>query len=133
MAERVISPGITVINDPVPDANGWLPIETAPRDGSSILACDAQTGEIHVCAPYALPRPVRGSDGHLEDMSVSKAGDRWCLFRLDYPNEDVPELQHGHTWSMYPTHWQPLPLPPVKASEVAAKADALLNEIRTGE
>jgi hypothetical protein len=79
--------------------NRWQPIETAPRDGREILGVCGDM--IRVCWPKLFPRPITPGD----DMTDSRPGDRWEYFR---DNEHAP----GHTWSICPTHWMPLPLPP---------------------
>lgn len=78
----------------------WQPIETAPRDGREILGFDGI--EMRVCYPKQFPRPIKTGD----DLSVSKRGDRWEFFRDE---SNAP----GHSWSMVPTHWMPLPEPPI--------------------
>lgn len=78
----------------------WQPIETAPRDGREILAVD-DGGLIRVARPKLFPRPLR----HDDDLSTSKPGDVWEVFS---DHDNCP----GHTWSMVPTHWMPLPAPP---------------------
>jgi hypothetical protein len=83
----------------------WQPIETAPRDGREILCYE--DGIIRVCHPFRFPRPV--SEGW-DDLDKSKPGDRWCIMRLDA--NEIEGVTHGHTWSMHPTHWMPLPAPP---------------------
>ena len=65
------------------EAEGWQPIETAPRDGTWFFACIKDAG------PYK-PRLVHFADAY----------DR-------YPINDV-----GGCWSRAPTHWMPLPEPP---------------------
>lgn len=78
----------------------WHDISSAPRDGRSILCIDSR-GNIHVCYPKLFPRPVNV----LGNSNVSMVGDVWEYFRDDI---NAP----GHTWSMVPTHWMPLPEPP---------------------
>lgn len=72
-----------------PDANGWMPIESAPKDGSEIL----------VCVTYNL------------------SSDEWET--MTWVDWEAPP----HIWPVYrsridipfpPTHWQPLPKPPVE-------------------
>ena len=64
----------------------WLSIETAPKNGVPILCCDARTGEIKV---------------GVRKIFFEKSG-KYEWFRDD---EFVP----GHSWSLCPTHWMPLP------------------------
>lgn len=64
---------------------GWQPIETAPKDGTSILVCDARIVDwVQVVAwDDKGPAPYK-----------------WAL--SDGPNYHVERF----------THWQPLPAPP---------------------
>lgn len=71
-------------------AQGWNPIETAPKDGSNILATWIDTW---ADAP------------HIE--SVTWSGDHW------FYTYDGDSPQKGNE----PTHWMPLPIPPVERSE----------------
>ena len=81
--------------------SGWRPIETAPRTGLRLLMTDGVN--IQICYPKTFPRPLseRPPSGD-DDLSQSKPGDVWEYFRDD---EHAP----GHSWSMRPTHWRPLP------------------------
>lgn len=108
---RAVVPGVGEFDLPSNDTNGrrervandalfgsWFPMETAPMDGREIL-CVNEYGTIKVCSPKTFPRPIHPDGG---DMTVPRKGDRWEYFRDD---ENAP----GHTWSMIPTHWMPLP------------------------
>jgi len=75
--------------------SAWQPIETAPDDATLILSCDTRTGEIRV---------------GIRKLFFAKSG-KYEWFRSD-------EFCPGHTWSLTPTHWMPLPPPP---SEVRAQ------------
>ncbi len=86
-----------LLND-IAGALEWRPITSAPMDGRELLCLDAETGLVRVCRPKLFPRPI--ADGG--DMNAPREGDRWEYFRDD---THAP----GHTWSMTPTHWQPLP------------------------
>jgi hypothetical protein len=68
------------------DETGWRPIETAPKDGTSILACDARVDDWFLvvawdCEANIYPWGWRTQDG------------------LSYHDQSL-------------THWQPLPPPP---------------------
>lgn len=80
--------------------SAWQPIETAPRDGREILGTDGHV--TRVCYPKLFPRPIGEGGG---PDCASQPGDRWEYFRDD---EHAP----GHSWSIEPTHWMPLPAPP---------------------
>lgn len=76
----------------------WLPIETAPDDGTEILCCDVTTGEVRM----AVRKLFFDRSGGYE----------W--FRDD-------EIVPGHTWSLTPTHWMPLPRPSASQASTLAK------------
>ena len=64
----------------------WMPIETVPDDLHDIIGVN-ENGFIQVCKRKLFAKGV------------------WEYFRND---EHAP----GHSWSMIPTHWMPLPEPP---------------------
>jgi hypothetical protein len=69
-----------------PPVDGWQPIETAPRDGTSILA---------ICA--SAYSPVAGVTWWNEAWThYSRPAEKW----------------HGGVVKWFPTHWMPLPQPP---------------------
>lgn len=70
---------------PQPDANGWLPIETAPRNGKWILAWWPNVVEAALVVFYCE---------HQGRWVEATSGSGW--------------KNHGN-----PTHWQPLPKGPV--------------------
>lgn len=85
---------------------GWQPIETAPRDGTSILIY------AHGMCIEAQYCPGSWSD----DTPVSPAeydGAIWCAFddqiRFEIEEGATPDGSDCHGAA---THWQPLPLPP---------------------
>lgn len=63
----------------------WQPIATAPKDGTVIWGCDA----------------VRGYDGKV----VYTQSHEWMCVGFN---------QFGMDIGFYPTHWMPLPKPPVQ-------------------
>ena len=76
-------------------AQGWRPIESAPRDGTAILAHGTLAGEIN--GPYDSPM-----FGVVEYVGQSDyAGFEWSLVGAD-----------GYCVWMAPTHWLPLPPAP---------------------
>lgn len=73
----------------LPALAGWQPIETAPKDGTVILACDEWGGM------FVVKWTACGPKGQWDLTEVgSYATDAW-------PSSD-------------PTHWMPLPPPPVQ-------------------
>lgn len=67
--------------------DGWLPIETAPKD----------------CSPVIVS--IAGSEYHATAACFSASLNRWIL----------PTTKR--TLLAEPTHWQPLPLPPEEVGE----------------
>lgn len=70
------------------DENGWLPIETAPKDGSSILV-------------GLQPRPTDPCGA----VDQAEWDDGWIAIG--------GKCDAGNGLGYEPTHWQPLPNPPV--------------------
>ena len=73
----------------------WKPIETAPKDGTPVLAGRGGT------YPWGIPHILAWLDG-----PKVKAGAGW--YRVDGA--------HWNTRTLRPTHWMPLPSPPQKDS-----------------
>jgi len=71
---------------------GWQPIETAPKDGTIILACWGN------------------SDNIIDTARYSVVGDYW---------HDIDKLMNRY---LDPTHWQPLPTPPAYNAIMAKEA-----------
>ena len=81
------------INIPEEEQNGWQPIETAPKDGALVLLFeDISGGSIST-----------GYWGYLGIHSIVDKKEGWCAdgYVGDYQTFDKP------------THWMPLPKPPV--------------------
>lgn len=84
--------------------DGWLPIESAPKDGTRILGLTSFGVE-----------PVRwhtdsGEEYGLRDGWVGTEQDSECL-----PANRISRL----TATCQPTHWQPLPTPPAALASQA--------------
>lgn len=83
--------------------NDWQPIETAPRDGTSIQARIPGNGSANVIAWCA---------GYLDSN-----GDEcfcWCFTSDQEPPDDWTDgvcwaVNEGGVPSTQPTHWKPLP------------------------
>jgi hypothetical protein len=98
----------TIIGDPCPDClrlvsetlaaqavekvAGWRPIESAPKDGTPVLVVENIDGRQVVGEAYCCH----------DDESFYWAQES----PHDYPEPD----------KIFPTHWMPLPSPPVRAS-----------------
>lgn len=80
----------------------WQPIETAPKDGTEILAWRADCGVLlvrYMCMEDFLTE--RELEGHDEETTFQD--DWWCA---DFVTGCRLE------GSVVPTHWMPLPTPP---------------------
>jgi len=67
--------------------NKWQPIETAPRDGTPILAWPIRA--IHGVVPYVVVALDLENGGKVHETWIEAAGTEWATY--------------------YPTHWMPLP------------------------
>jgi len=72
----------------------WLPIESAPKDGTRLMISSAREGAL-VCVGYWVKPEDRGRD--------------YCQ------DEDWWHVQFA-IGGMKPTHWMPLPNPPISGS-----------------
>lgn len=80
-------------------AGGWLPIETAPKDGTPILGWSIEYGARETRSDTYTP----GSPGFAQGLT-----DRWWYW-------EEPKHNWASRWN--PTHWQPLPAPPAQRGE----------------
>lgn len=87
-------------------AMGWMPIDSAPRDGTAVLLA---RGELvtygHWAEPSTAGRPVHDRSGHVVDIEYDDWEALWVSWDCSI-TEDSP-----------PTHWSPLP----KGPEVVGK------------
>ena len=74
----------------------WQPIETAPKDGTSILVSNGRWRDIAYWAAFARFNNITDS------MDVGPA---WCGRDCDDPY---------YSYALDPTHWMPLPPPPAE-------------------
>ena len=70
----------------------WLPIETAPRDGTAVDLW----GVNHL---------------HYAKTGRRATNVTWGPIR-DWMGKERVDWQHGHGEDFEPTHWMPLPMPP---------------------
>ena len=103
-----------------PQPEPWMPIETAPKDGSEMLLSNGETvAQGHWLHAEAYIREKRDADGRYIDQEESDGFDGW----IDYIGGMLPE----------PTHWMPLPAAPGAAPPAApapaVPADAALNTL----
>jgi len=75
----------------------WQPIETAPKDGTRILAFFPQQIDCYTI------------------LTVNFTRDQWAL--CPYGGYDFCSIEFGETED--PTHWMPLPNPPKQEKEIA--------------
>jgi hypothetical protein len=100
----------------------WLPIATAPRDGTPIVGwC------VHAADPYYLDDGKRLTiyGGHTEELGHVTDGPHVVVWggafdsTWEEPVARMPDwwFQYGSSFEVTanPTHWLPLPAPPVSA------------------
>lgn len=87
---------LTALSSAGIDCEGWRTIESAPKDGTWVLIYDPSfEGEMAVSIGSYMTADERDKKGRF------KCGE-WCLFEWD-----------GLPSHATPTHWRPLPLPPL--------------------
>ncbi len=92
--------------------DGWLPIETAPRDGNEILVFGYSPRMAGAANPYMLAPSdfgvVRWSSREYEDFEETEGG----LFRKVSRSNAGWQTSPGSLAPFRPTHYRPLPAPP---------------------
>jgi len=78
---------------------GWQPIDTAPKDGTSVLLYGIWSGEVH---------------GSANEYSILQAS-------FSFKNWLVEGGEYYCAYVINPTHWMPLPAPPVNTSAERVK------------
>lgn len=100
--------------------DGWLPIESAPKDGTEVV----------LLLPATPDAPIRARSGYWQEWHDEVAaefhntgeylgqfptgdgyGNFWWTWEGDYGHEP-PQAEYA---AFAPTHWQPLPAPPAIA------------------
>src|SRR5690606_24517759 len=91
----------------VKEALAWQPIETAPRNGETLLlGCFNSSGNW---------RTMRGqwmSEGYIVEYWEDPDGAEPGWFETAVEADDIPNC-----WQITPSHWMPLPPPPTKESK----------------
>ena len=92
---------------PTAQAKGWRPIETAPKDGRTLLL-----GYFNSAGKWRTTRGEWLSQDRIDEY----AEDPDCM-SLGW-HETTVEDDDGKCWPIDPTHWMPVPLPPTSAEGV---------------
>lgn len=115
-----------------PQTNEWQPIETAPRDGRPILVTDGERFAAAVPFDYEEPAelgfnnsPMFGGDMRRPNPDAGKIRLLWSSIGCSAWNQDTEVMSdYDNIWSILsPSHWMPLPDPPLlKPSERGKKS-----------
>lgn len=84
------------------DKNGWMPIETAPKDGTEIIGCFSHDYGWQDKPTQYGPWTMRWC---VNEWVSSWDGER-VILRQDWSGTDYSDPEP------YPTHWMPLPVLP---------------------
>jgi len=85
-------------------ANDWQPIDTAPKDGKVFVGFnDSKSPKYFVCIwdDYS----PESQAGHEYRLGVGRRGDFYSFWEFEF---------RSNMLKVYPTHWQPLPTPPME-------------------
>ena len=90
---------------PTAQAEGWMPIKTAPQDGRTLLL-----GYFNSAGKWRTTRGEWMSQDYIDEY----AEDPDCMSPGWY--ETTVEGDDGKCWPIDPTHWMPLPPPPTTSA-----------------
>lgn len=119
-SENTLVPGtLTITNAAQVKARGWLPIATAPKDGSAVLLLSVAYDDEHDGKPIHHPAKVAigkwNPDGDSwVDECGRLTGEAYTLARTGVWDSGRGWFQPDEV-----THWQPLPAGPEAAPEAA--------------
>jgi hypothetical protein len=96
----------------------WQPIETAPKDGTIFIAYD---GRFQICAivpadEKPLPSPRKWWSFGKPEVAVQPVKKQyyWVAACLSGERYGRMNIRPDYNWA--PTHWLPLPAPPVEGT-----------------
>lgn len=85
----------------------WLPIESAPKDGMSMLL-----GYFNIAKKWRTVRGQYMSQDYINEYWEEPEDGEPGWFETSVEGDDVPNC-----WPINPTHWRPLPKPPITRAE----------------
>lgn len=96
-----------------PQQAGWMPIETAPKTGRTLLL-----GYFNSAGNWRTMRGQWMSQDYIDEYWEEPDDAEPGWFETVVEGDDIPNC-----WRTEPTHWMLLPLPPVPGQEGVANAD----------
>jgi hypothetical protein len=89
------------------ETNGWQPIETAPKDGRTLLL-----GYFNSAKKWRTLRGQWFTEGSMDEWDGVADYNPAGWYETSVENDDPPNC-----WHTEPTHWMPLPKPPGSPEE----------------